>query len=134
MTTTQSTMPMQTQLERYKKKLLAVLNASLAWNIVKLPQNTFDLQLKKYEEECDEAIEAEQINYQRLIEELADVLISIGGMMRFNPELAIDMLNQFLDCMDKFILMDVVDYAEEKLPLLYERSYSDGYHHDEVIQ
>lgn len=134
MTTTQSTMPMQTQLERYKKKLLAVLNASLAWNIVKLPKNTFDLQLKKYEEECDEAIEAEQINYQRLIEELADVLISIGGMMRFNPELAIDMLNQFLDCMDKFILMDVVDYAEKKLPLLYERSYSDGYHHDEVIQ
>ena len=134
MTTTRSTMPMQTQLERYKKKLLAVLNASLAWNIVKLPKNTFDLQLKKYEEECDEAVEAEQINYQRLIEELADVLISIGGMMRFNPELAIDMLNHFLDCMDKFILMDVVDYAEEKLPLLYERSYSDGYHHDEVIQ
>ena len=134
MTTTRSTMPMQTQLERYKKKLLAVLNASLAWNIVKLPKNTFDLQLKKYEEECDEAVEAEQINYQRLIEELADVLISIGGMMRFNSELAIDMLNQFLDCMDKFILMDVVDYAEEKLPLLYERSYSDGYHHDEVIQ
>ena len=131
MTTTQSTMPMQTQLERYKKKLLAVLNASLAWNIVKLPKNTFDLQLKKYEEE---SVEAEQINYQRLIEELADVLISIGGMMRFNSELAIDMLNQFLDCMDKFILMDVVDYAEEKLPLLYERSYSDGYHHDEVIQ
>ena len=134
MTTTRSTMPMQTQLERYKKKLLAVLNASLAWNIVKLPKNTFDLQLKKYEEECDEAVEAEQINYQRLIEELADVLISIGGMMRFNSELAIDMLNQFLDCLDKFILMDVVDYAEEKLPLLYERSYSDGYHHDEVIQ
>ena len=134
MTTTRSTMPMQTQLERYKKKLLAVLNASLAWNIVKLPKNTFDLQLKKYEEECGEAVEAEQINYQRLIEELADVLISIGGMMRFNPELAIDMLNQFLDCIDKFILMDVVDYAEEKLPLLYERSYSDGYHHDEVIQ
>ena len=134
MTTTRSTMPMQTQLERYKKKLLAVLNASLAWNIVKLPKNTFDLQLKKYEEECDEAVEAEQINYQRLIEELADVLISIGGMMRFNSELAIDMLNQFLDCMDKFILMDVVDYAEEKLPLLYERSYSDGYHHDEVMQ
>ena len=134
MTTTRSTMPMQTQLERYKKKLLAVLNASLAWNIVKLPKNTFDLQLKKYEEECDEAVEAEQINYQRLIEESPDVLISLRGMMRFHPELAIDMLNQFLDCMDKFILMDVVDYAEEKLPLLYERSYSDGYHHDEVIQ
>ena len=134
MTAMQSEMPMQTQLERYKKKLLAVLNASLAWNIVKLPKNTFDLQLKKYEEECDEVVEAEQINYQRLIEELADVLISIGGMMRFNPELAIDMLNHFLDCIDKFILMDVVDYAEEKLPLLYERSYSDGYHHDEVIQ
>ena len=130
MTTTQSTMPMQTQLERYKKKLLAVLNASLVWNIVKLPKNTFDLQLKKYEEECDEAVEAEQINYQRLIEELADVLISIGGMMRFNSELAIDMLNQFLDCMDKFILMDVVDYAEQKINILYKRSYSDGYKHD----
>lgn len=121
---------MQTQLERYKKKLLAVLNASLAWNIVKLPKNTFDLQLKKYEEECGEAVEAEQINYQRLIEELADVLISIGGMMRFNSELAIDMLNQFLDCMDKFILMDVVDYAEQKINILYKRSYSDGYKHD----
>ena len=130
MTTTQRTTHTPILLERYKKKLVAILNSSLAWNIVKLPQNTFDLQLKKYEEECDEAIEAEQINYQRLIEELADVLISIGGMMRFNPELAVDMLNQFLDCMDKFILMDVVDYAEQKINILYKRSYSDGYKHD----
>ena len=126
--------PIPTLLRRYEKKLVSILNQSLAWNYAKLPNNTLELQLAKYYEEVDEAIEAEQINYQRLIEELADVLISIGGMMRFDPELAIDMLNQFLDCMDKFILMDVVDYAEEKLPLLYERSYSDGYHHDEVIQ
>lgn len=130
MTTTQRKTHTPILLERYKKKLVAILNSSLAWNIVKLPKNTFDLQLKKYEEECDEAVEAEQINYQRLIEELADVLISIGGMMRFNPELAIDMLNQFLDCMDKFILMDVVDYAEQKINILYKRSYSDGYKHD----
>ena len=130
MTTTQNEMLMPTLFERYKKKLVAVLNASLAWNIAKLPNNTLELQLTKFEEECEEAIEAEQINYQRLIEELADVLISIGGMMRFNPELAIDMLNHFLNCMDKFILMDVVDYAELKIPILYERTYSNGYRHD----
>ena len=134
MTQTQSKMLMPTLFERYKKKLLAVLNASLAWNIVKLPNNTLELQLTKYEEECDEAIEAESTSYQLMIEELADVLISIGGMMRFDAELAIDTLNQFLDCIDKFILMDVVDYAEQKIQLLYERTYSDGYHHDEVVQ
>ena len=134
MTKTQSKMLMPTLFERYKKKLLAVLNASLAWNIVKLPNNTLELQLTKYEEECEEAIEAESTNYQRMIEELADVLISIGGMMRFDTELAIDMLNQLIDCLDKYIFMDVVDYAEQKIPLLYERSYSDGYHHDEVMQ
>lgn len=134
MTKTQSKMLMPTLFERYKKKLLAVLNASLAWNIVKLPNNTLELQLTKYEEECEEAIEAESTNYQRMIEELADVLISIGGMMRFDAELAIDMLNQLIDCLDKYIFMDVVDYAEQKIPLLYERSYSDGYHHDEVVQ
>lgn len=134
MTKTQSKMLMPTLFERYKKKLLAVLNASLAWNIVKLPNNTLELQLTKYEEECEEAIEAESTNYQCMIEELADVLISIGGMMRFDAELAIDMLNQLIDCLDKYIFMDVVDYAEQKIPLLYERSYSDGYHHDEVVQ
>ena len=32
--------------------------------------------------------------------------------------------------MDKFILMDVVDYAEQKINILYKRSYSDGYKHD----
>jgi hypothetical protein len=69
-----------------------------------------------------------------MIEELADVLITIGGMARFDLPLAIELLNGFLDCLDKYIFMDVIDYAEKKIPLLYERSYSDGYHHDEVIQ
>lgn len=130
MTTTQRQTHTSTLLERYEKKLLAVLNSSLAWNYAKLPNNTFELQLAKYYEEVDEAIEAESDNYQHFIEELADVIISIGGMMRFNSELAIDMLNQFLDCIDKFILMDVVDYAEQKINILYKRSYSDGYKHD----
>ena len=121
---------MPTLFERYKKKLVAVLNASLAWNIAKLPNNTLELQLTKYEEECEEAIEAESTNYQRMIEELADVLISIGGMMRFDAELAIDILNQLIDCLDKYIFMDVVDYAELKIPILYERTYSNGYRHD----
>lgn len=130
MTTTQRQTHTPILLERYEKKLLAVLNSSLAWNYAKLPNNTFELQLAKYCEEIDEANEAESDNYQHFIEELADVIISIGGMMRFNSELAIDMLNQFLDCIDKFILMDVVDYAEQKINILYKRSYSNGYKHD----
>lgn len=129
MTTTQRKTHTPILLERYEKKLLAVLNSSLAWNYAKLPNNTFELQLEKYCEEIDEANEAESDNYQHFIEELADVIISIGGMMRFNEELAIEQLNGVLDCLDKYLLMDVVDYAEKKIPMLYERSYKDGYHH-----
>lgn len=134
MTTTQRTTHTSILLERYEKKLVAILNSSLAWNYAKLPNNTFELQLLKYEEEIDEAIEAETLSYQKMIEELADVLITIGGMARFDLPLAIELLNGFLDCLDKYIFMDVIDYAEKKIPLLYERSYSNGFHHDEVIQ
>lgn len=118
-------MHMKTLLERYKKKLVNLLNASLAWNNVKLPNNTLELQVKKYCEEVDEAIESEE-NYQMFIEELADVLITIGGLMRFNEELAVSMLNEYLSTIDKYVFMDVVDYAERKIPMLY--------HHEEIIQ
>ena len=134
MTTTQIKTHTPILLERYKKKLVAILNSSLAWNYAKLPNNTFELQFAKYEEEIDEAIEAETISYQNMIEELADVLIAIGGMARFDLPLAIEMLNGFLDCLDKYIFMDVVDYAEQKIKILYKRSYSNGYKHDEVLQ
>lgn len=134
MTTTQRKTHTPILLERYKKKLVSILNSSLAWNYAKLPNNTFELQFAKYEEEIDEAIEAETISYQNMIEELADVLIAIGGMARFDLPLAIEMLNGFLDCLDKYIFMDVVDYAEQKIKILYKRSYSNGYKHDEVLQ
>lgn len=126
-------MRMKTLLERYKKKLVKVLNDSLVWNNVKLPNNTLELQIKKYCEEVDEAIEAEG-NYQMFIEELADVLITIGGVMRFNEELAVSMLNEYLSTIDKYVFMDVIDYAERKIPMLYKRSYLNGFHHEEIIQ
>lgn len=70
------------------------------------------------------------MDYQNFVEELSDILISIGGMMRFDEELAIEMLNMLLKDIDKYILMDMVDYAEQKIKILYERDYSkDGYHH-----
>lgn len=121
--------PMPTLLRRYEKKLVDVLNASLAWNYAKLPNNTFELQVAKYYEEVDEAMEAEYDNYQHFVEEVCDVLISIGGMMRFDSNLAQEMLNMLLKDIDKYILMDIVDYAEQKIKILYEREYRDGYHH-----
>ena len=121
--------PTSVLLRRYEKKLVDVLNASLAWNYAKLPNNTFELQLAKYYEEVDEAIEAEQDNYQHFVEEVCDVLISIGGMMRFDSTLAQEMLNMLLGDIDKYIFMDIVDFAEQKIQILYERSYQDGYHH-----
>ena len=121
--------PTSVLLRRYEKKLVDVLNASLAWNYAKLPNNTFELQLAKYYEEVDEAIEAEQDNYQHFVEEVCDVLISIGGMMRFDSNLAQEMLNMLLGDIDKYIFMDIVDFAEQKIQILYERSYQDGYHH-----
>jgi hypothetical protein len=120
---------MPTLLRLYEKKLVSILNQSLAWNYAKLPNNVFELQLAKYYEEVDEAIEAEQDNYQHFVEEVCDVLISIGGMMRFDSDLAQEMLNMLLGDIDKYIFMDIVDFAEQKIQILYERSYQDGYHH-----
>ena len=120
-------MNMVTSYYRYKKKCLKVLNQSLEWNTIKLPNNTLELQLMKVDEEIDEVIRAE--DYQHQIEELADVLIAIGGVARFDELKAVCMFNNFIAVLDKFIFMDVVDYAEQKIKILYERNYLDGYHH-----
>ena len=105
------------------------MNQSLTWNYAKLPNNTFELQLAKYYEEVEEAIEAEKLDYQHFVEEVCDILITIGGMMRFDEELAQEMLNMLINDIDKYILMDIVDYAEQKINILYKREYKDGYHH-----
>lgn len=122
-------LPTEMLFNQYKEKCLKVLNESLVWNIAKLPNNTFDLQLQKYCEEVDEVKDAEKEGYQRQIEELADVLISIGGMARFDEPLAKEMFDGFIACIDKYAFMDIVDYAEKKILILYERNYKDGYHH-----
>lgn len=130
----QNRTPMTTSLERYIERTLEVLNESLAWNIARLPNNTLELQLLKYIEETDEAIEAEKISYQNFIEELADVVITIGGIARFDEQLAVEMFNDFLDSIDKYIYMDAIDYAKQKIKILYQRDYSNGWHHKEIIQ
>lgn len=119
---------MPTLFKRYRQKCLNVLNSSLAWNIAKLPNNTLELQIAKIYEEYDEAIEAD--DYQHQVEELSDVLIAIGGLARFDEELAKQLFNEFISCLDKYIFMDIIDYAELKIPILYERTYSNGYRHD----
>ena len=121
----QRTLPTQTLFNQYKAKCLNVLNESLAWNIAKLPNNTLELQINKYYEEINEAVEAEGIDYQHQIMELADVLISIGGMARFDEALAKEMFDNFIGCIDKYTFMDVIDYAEKKIHILYEREYKD---------
>ena len=123
--------PMFSSYNRYKEKCLVVLNESLEWNIKRLPNNTLNLQLKKVDEEIDEVVNAK--NYQETIKELADVLIAIGGVARFNEEKAVNMFNNFINFLDKFIFMDMIDYAEQKIKILYERSYSDGYKHDSCL-
>ena len=48
----------------------------------------------------------------------------------FDEELAKQLFNEFISCLDKYIFMDIIDYAEQKIKILYERDYSkDGYHH-----
>ena len=128
MTITLSTMLMPTLFNRYQEKCLNVLNSSLAWNYERLPNNTLELQISKLFEEYDEAIEAD--DYQHQVEELSDILIAIGGLARFDEELAKQLFNEFISCLDKYIFMDIIDYAEQKIKILYKRSYSNGYHHD----
>lgn len=120
-------MNMITSYHHYREKCLKVLNDSLEWNILILPDNTLELQLMKVDEEIDEVIKAK--DYQHQIEELADVLIAIGGVARFDELKAVNMFNNFIAILDKFIFMDLIDYAEQKIKILYERDYSNGYHH-----
>ena len=42
------------------------------------------------------------------------------------------MFDEFVACLDKMIFMDCVDMAERKIPILYERSYDDGFRHKET--
>lgn len=125
----QSKMLMPTLFNRYRQKCLNVLNSSLAWNHERLPNNTLELQIAKIYEEYDEAIEADDYHHHQ-VEELSDVLIAIGGLARFDEELAKQLFNEFIYCLDKYIFMDIIDYAEQKINILYKRSYSNGYKHD----
>ena len=104
-------------------RLTKLLNESLVWNITKLPNNTLALQLKKYFEEVDEFCESLEV------EELGDVLITIGGMMRFDSKLAYGLLQNFFNDVDTPHLYAAIIAAENKIPVLYQRDYSDGYHH-----
>ena len=106
-----------------RERLIRLLNESLIWNIIKLPNNTLELQIKKYAEEVDEFCESLEI------EELGDVLITIGGLMRFNASVAYDALQRFLDDNDIPHIYAAILAAEKKMPILYERDYSNGYHH-----
>lgn len=113
-------MNMITSYYRYKKKCLKVLNQSLEWNTIKLPDNTLELQLLKVDEKINEVIKTK--DYQHQIEELADVLIAIGGVARFDESKAVNMFNNFIAVLDKFVFMDLIDYAEQKMKILYERN------------
>lgn len=117
-------------LERYKVKTLKLLNDSLDWNIAKLPNNTMELQCKKVLEEIDEALEAKD-NYEHFVEEIGDIFIAVGGLARFNREFSADVFSEVCKALDKFIFMDAIDQAEKKIPVLYERDYTNGYHHNE---
>ena len=119
--------------DKYKKKTIKVLNDSVKWNIDRLPDNTLDMQLQKVIEEKIEAINTN--TYTKLISELADVLIAIGGVERFDSIIAQDLFESFISTLSKSIYMDVVDQAERKIKELYERTYIivDGvYRHDDI--
>ena len=119
--------------DKYKKKTIKVLNDSVKWNIDRLPDNTLDMQLQKVIEEKIEAINTN--TYTKLISELADVLIAIGGVERFDSIIAQDLFESFILTLSKSIYMDVVDQAERKIKELYERTYIiiDGvYRHKEI--
>ena len=119
--------------DKYKKKTIKVLNDSVKWNIDRLPGNTLDMQLQKVIEEKIEAINTN--TYTKLISELADVLIAIGGVERFDGVIAQDLFESFISTLSKSIYMDVVDQAERKIKELYERTYIivDGvYRHKDI--
>lgn len=110
--------PMFNSYNRYKDKCLKVLNNALEWNIKNLPNNTLDLQIEKIGKNIDDVINAE--NYQKQVEKLTDVLISIGGVARFDEEKAVDIFNEFVISLDRFIFMDVIDYVEQKFKMLFQ--------------
>lgn len=110
--------PMFNSYNRYKDKCLKVLNNALEWNIKNLPNNTLDMQIEKIGKNIDDVINAE--NYQKQVKKLADVLISIGGVARFDEEKAVDIFNEFVISLDRFIFMDVIDYVEQKFKMLFQ--------------
>lgn len=112
---------------RYKNKTLYLLNESVIWNRKKLPNNTLSLQIKKINEEISEVEKAE--TYEDKVSEMGDVLIAIGGIARFDREFAKELYTRYTNGLDKYLYMDIVDQAVNKIPVLWERTYNDGYHH-----
>lgn len=90
---TNDRIPLFNSYKIYKDKCLFVLNESLEWNVKKLPNNTLKLQLKNVDEKVNKVIGIE--NYQKKVEMLADILIDIGGVARFDEEKAVNMFNSF---------------------------------------
>lgn len=65
-------------------KLIELSLKAIEWNKRRLPHNTLEMQLKKVDEEFNEAIEA--ADKQENIKELADVFIALSGLGRFSIE------------------------------------------------
>lgn len=107
------------------------------WNEKNLPDNTLEMQIKKYEEEVEEyydAVKNSDFNHQ--LEEAADVIISAIGFRRFNPGHSLIGYFNFVRSVNPCIMAEDLRAAiKKKLRVIKKRKYvikGEVYKHETV--
>lgn len=115
-----------------QNKLIELSLQAIKWNEKRLPNNTLEMQLKKVDEEFEEATEA--ADESENIKELADVFIALSGVGRFSVEkYYAGLFAFFLELNNTTLDLELLQQeVEKKLNVIEQLDYviQDGvYHH-----
>lgn len=123
-----------TEERKFKKWYEDLRNSAIEWNVTTLTENTLSMQIRKVFEEVGEVLDAE--TYEEVINEKADVLISVWGISAFDTKLGMNAEHFFWDT-NNLPLKEILIAAEAKITELHKRTYvKDGkvYRHTQEQQ
>lgn len=95
-------------------------NSAIEWNVTTLTENTLSMQIRKVCEEVCEMLDAQ--TSAEVIEEKADILISIWGLSAFDTIVG-SMAEQLFVNVSYGFMEDILKAAESKITELHKRTY-----------
>lgn len=109
-----------TEERKFKKWYEDLRDSAIEWNVTTLVENTITMQIRKVCEEVGEVLDAE--TYEEVINEKADVLISVWGISAFDTKLGMKVERFFWDT-NNLPIKEILIAAKYKITELHKRTY-----------